>query len=192
MVLFSQKLVTIPALWIFSYSFICGTARCDDRPQPIGQITVPGQPAALPDPDQDESWLRTLPHPPGSSLKDAVKFVPEQEVTLFELQEVRDVQSSSGMGLFVSGKGYVTFDGGGQTLAGLNRSLDPFVEVTIQTNEITAQKACKELLTPTNLNDQAIRVSGKGHFARMPGIGNRALAVVLLTSELNCTKVPRR
>ena len=71
-------------------------------------------------PPEGGEWASKLAVRPGSSLpREGAPL--QQVITLFEVSQQRVVGSQ----FFVAGVGYVAFNGGGSTLAGLNRALDP-------------------------------------------------------------------
>jgi len=111
-----------------------------------------------------------------------------QTVTLFDVNQQREVESQ----FFIAGVGYVAINGGGSTLAGMNRALDPFIELTIADRRDPVLKACRALLVPSSLAGHAIRISGSGTFTRHPGVNDRQLVVVRLETLSNCTLVDRR
>lgn len=128
-----------------------------------------------------------LAAPPGSSLPPADR--PQlQAVTLTEVSQQRDVDSQ----FFIAGVGYVAINGGGTVLAGMNRALDPFVELTIANRQDPILTACRGLLTPASLTGHAIRISGNGRFSRRAGVNDRYLVVVRLETLTECTQVERR
>jgi hypothetical protein len=123
---------------------------------------------------------------PGSSLPREGR--PQQQVlTLFEFSQQRDV----GAQFFVAGVGYVSINGGGSILAGMNRALDPFVELTIAGRQDPMWPACRELLVPASFVDQALRIGGTGTFQRHPGVDGRQLVVLRLDKLSECKLVPR-
>ena len=132
-------------------------------------------------------WAGELAVRPGSTLPREGASQP-QVITLFEVSQQRAV----GRQFFIAGVGYVAFNGGGSTLAGSNRALDPFVELTITDRRNPALTACRALLVPASFVDQAVRISGTGHFAALPGVYTRQLAVLRLETLSECKLVPRR
>ena len=128
-----------------------------------------------------------LAAPPGSSLPPPDR--PQQQVvTLFDITQQRDVDTR----FFVAGVGYVSINGGGSVLAGMNRALDPFIELTIANGRDPVLTSCRALLTPASLATHAIRIGGMGRFTRLPGVNDRQLVVVHLDTLSDCTLVPRR
>jgi hypothetical protein len=132
-------------------------------------------------------WAAELAVRPGSTLP-REGASQKQAITLFELSQQRDV----GKQFFIAGVGYVAFNGGGTTLAGYNRALDPFIELTIADRRDPALTACRALLVPASFVDNAVQISGSGHFAALPGVFTRQLAVVRLETFSGCKLVPRR
>lgn len=132
-------------------------------------------------------WAAELAVRPGSTLP-REGATQKQVITLFELSQERNV----GRQFFIAGVGYVAFNGGGTTLAGYNRALDPFVELTIADRRDPALAACRALLAPASFVDNAVQISGSGHFAALPGVFTRQLAVVRLETLSGCKLVPRR
>jgi hypothetical protein len=132
-------------------------------------------------------WAADLAVRPGSTLP-REGASQKQVITLFELSQQRDV----GKQFFIAGVGYVAFNGGGSTLAGYNRALDPFVELTIANRRDPALAACRALFVPASFTDNAVQISGSGHFAALPGVFQRQLAVVRLEAVSGCKLVPRR
>lgn len=123
---------------------------------------------------------------PGSSLPPAGR--PQQQVlTLFELSQQRE----AGAQFFIAGVGYVAINGGGSILAGMNRALDPFVELTIADRQDPAMPACRDLLVPASFVDRALRIGGMGQFQRHPGVDGRELVVLRLETVSECKLVPR-
>jgi len=101
-------------------------------------------------------------------------------------------QRPVGKQLFIAGVGYLAFNGGGTTLVGFNRALDPFVELTIADRRDPKLAACRALLVPESLIDRAVQISGMGHSAALPGVYTRNLAVLRLETFSGCKLVPRR
>ncbi len=132
-------------------------------------------------------WAADLAVRPGSTLP-REGASQKQVITLFELRQQRDV----GKQFFVAGVGYVAFNGGGSTLAGYNRALDPFVELTIANRRDPALAACRAMIVPASFVDHAVQISGNGQFAALPGVFTRQLAVVRLETFSGCKLVPRR
>jgi hypothetical protein len=124
--------------------------------------------------------------PPGTSLPPEGAPQP-QVITLFEVSQQREVDAK----FFIAGVGYVAYNGGGTILAGMNRSLDPFVELTIADSQDPLLTTCLPLLTPARMADHAVRITGSGRFARRPGVGDRPLAVLRLDRLSECILVPR-
>ncbi len=132
-------------------------------------------------------WAGELAVRPGSTLP-REGATQQQVITLFEVSQQRPV----GKQFFIAGVGYVAFNGGGSTLAGFNRALDPFVELTIADRRDPELAACRALLVPASFVDHAVQISGMGHFAALPGIYTRNLAVLRLETFSGCKLVPRR
>jgi len=132
-------------------------------------------------------WTSELAVRPGSSLPQEGAS-QEQVVTLFKVSEQREV----GRQFFIAGVGYVKFNGGGTTLAGYNRDLDPFVELTIADRRDPQLEDCRELMVPESFVKNAVQISGTGHFAALPGVWTRQLAVLRLETLSGCKLVPRR
>jgi hypothetical protein len=134
-----------------------------------------------------DDWVNELAAHPGSSLprRDAAQA---QVITLLSVSQQRNV----GTRFFIAGVGYVRFDGGGTTLAGANRALDPFIELTIADNDDRMLPACQALLVPASFVNNAVQISGSGHFAALPGVQRRNLAVLLLENISDCRLVDRR
>jgi len=132
-------------------------------------------------------WARELAVRPGSSLP-REGASQRQVITLFEVSQQRVV----GKQFFIAGVGYVAFNGGGTTLAGFNRALDPFVELTLADRRDPGLAACRALLVPASFVDNAVQISGTGSFAALPGVYTRQLAVLRLETFSGCKLVPRR
>jgi hypothetical protein len=132
-------------------------------------------------------WASELAVRPGSSLPREGAAQP-QVITLFEVNQQRAV----GKQFFIAGVGYVAFNGGGRTLAGANRALDPFVELTLAERRDPKIAACLALLVPESFTDNAVQISGTGHFTELPGVYSRQLAVLRLEMLAGCKLVPRR
>jgi len=132
-------------------------------------------------------WAGELAVRPGSTLP-REGASQQQVITLFEVSQQRTV----GKQFFIAGVGYVAFNGGGTTLAGYNRALDPFVELTIADRRDPGLAACRDLLVPASFVDHAVQISGMGHFAPLPGVYTRNLAVLRLETFSGCKLVPRR
>ena len=132
-------------------------------------------------------WAADLAVRPGSSLP-REGASQRQVITLFEVSQQRAV----GKQFFIAGVGYVAFNGGGITLAGSNRALDPFVELTVAERRDPALAACLPLLVPASFVDHAVQISGNGHFTELPGVFTRQLAVLRLETISDCKLVPRR
>jgi len=132
-------------------------------------------------------WASELAVRPGSSLP-REGASQQQVITLFEVNQQRAV----GKQFFIAGVGYVAFNGGGSTLAGYNRALDPFVELTVADRDDPQLETCRDLLVPASFTDSAVRISGTGHFAALPGVYTRQLAVLRLERLAGCKLVPRR
>jgi hypothetical protein len=111
-----------------------------------------------------------------------------QVITLFSVSQQRDV----GKQFFIAGVGYVRFDGGGTTLAGANRALDPFIELTIADRRDRILPACRALLVPASFVNNAVQISGTGYFAALPGVQSRNLAILRLENISDCKLVDRR
>ena len=138
-------------------------------------------------PPNGGEWASDLAVRPGSSLPREGASQP-QVITLFEVSQQRVV----GKQFFVAGVGYVAFNGGGSTMAGPNRKLDPFVELTVADHRDPRLAACRALLVPASFVDHAVQISGTGHFAALPGVNTRQLAVLRLETLSGCTLVLRR
>lgn len=132
-------------------------------------------------------WASELAVRPGSSLPQEGAS-QQQTITLFEVSQQRRV----GRKFFIAGVGYVAFNGGGTTLAGANRALDPFVELTIADRRDPALKTCRTLLTPNALKDRAVRIAGTGYFVALPGVHQLHLAVLRLEGISRCELVVRQ
>jgi hypothetical protein len=132
-------------------------------------------------------WASELAVRPGSTLP-RQGATQSQVITLFSVSQQREI----GKQFFIAGVGYVTFDGGGTTLAGYNRALDPFIELTIADRRDRMLPACLGLLVPTSFVKNAVQVSGNGYFAALPGVQSRNLAVLRLESITGCKLVDRR
>ena len=150
----------------------------------LAMTTVAGCSHRVPN---DAEWAADLAVRPGSTLP-RENASQKQVITLFELRQQRDV----GKQFFIAGVGYVAFNGGGSTLAGYNRALDPFVELTIADRRDPALAACRALLVPASFVDNAVEISGDGQFAALPGVFTRQLAVVRLERFSACKLVRRR
>jgi len=124
---------------------------------------------------------------PGSTLP-RYDTPQQQVITLFEVSQHRAV----GRQFFIAGVGYVAFDGGGSTLAGMNRALDPFVELTVADRRDPQLKTCQPLLVGASFAANAVQISGTGYFAALPGVKNRQLAVLRLEKISGCKLVSRR
>ena len=133
------------------------------------------------------SWASELAVRPGSTLPrpDAPQT---QAITLFQVSQQRDVDKQ----FFIAGVGYVAINGGGSTLSGYNRALDPFIELTIADRNDPALKACRELLVPASFVSDAVRITGTGNVASLPGVQSRQLVVIRLLTISECKLVPRR
>ena len=135
------------------------------------------------------AWTRTLPVPPGDSLKGIVDDGKDKQVvTLFRMDDARDVSGS----VFISGSGYVEIKGGGTYYSGPNRAQNPFIELTITDPTAPEFQRCRGLLTQNSLVQNAIRIGGEGYFLSKQGVKGRGLAVVRLDSIEQCELVPRR
>ena len=132
-------------------------------------------------------WAGELAVRPGSSLP-REGGTQRQVITLFEVSQQRAV----GKQFFIAGVGYVAFNGGGTTLAGFNRALDPFVELTVADRRDPGLAACRALLMPASFVNNAVQISGTGNFAALPGVQARQLAVLRLETLSDCKLVPRR
>jgi hypothetical protein len=132
-------------------------------------------------------WAGELAVRPGSSLPRQGAMQP-QVITLFSVSQQRDV----GKQFFIAGVGYVRFDGGGTTLAGANRALDPFIELTIADRRDRILPACRALLVPASFVNNAVQISGTGYFAALPGVQSRNLAILRLENISDCKLVDRR
>ena len=132
-------------------------------------------------------WASELAVRPGSTLPKQ-GAAQSQVITLFAVSQQRDV----GEQFFIAGVGYVRFDGGGTTLAGANRALDPFIELTIADRQDPMLHACRALLVPASFAANAVEISGNGYFAALPGVQSRNLAILRLDSISDCKLVARR
>ena len=133
-----------------------------------------------------EDWASELAVRPGSSLpREGDSQI--QTITLASVSQQRPV----GRQFFIAGVGVVAFNGGGTSLAGYNRKLDPFVELTIADRNDRALASCRSLLAPESLNTQSLRIAGPGHFAALPGVFGRQLAVVRVEKVSRCELVPK-
>lgn len=74
--------------------------------------------------EMGEGWTRMLAVPPGSSLPQE-PFAKDQTITLFTLTQTRVKKRQ----FFLAGSGYAEINGGGRHFAGMNRGLDPHLEV---------------------------------------------------------------
>ena len=136
-----------------------------------------------------DDWTKSLPIPPGESLK-SKSLDPRrtQVITFFQLDEMRAIDGA----VFISGSGYAEINGGGTFFAGMNRKIDPYLELTVTAPESPEFRACQDVLDKQHLDQHAIALSGNGYFAAMPGIGDRRLGVFRLDSVSGCKLVPRR
>lgn len=141
-----------------------------------------------PGPSAQKDWTDTLPVRPGESLKDKVGMKEKQVVTLFQLEDMRPVDGS----VFITGSGYIEVNGGASTFAGMNRALDPYIELTITSPGSPAFQECKRILDKKYLDKSAIAITGNGYFGSRPGVGERQLGVVRLDTVTDCKLVPRR
>ena len=132
-------------------------------------------------------WAADLAVRPGSTLP-LEGASQQQAITLFTVSQQRNV----GKQFFIAGVGYVAFNGGGSIQAGPNRALDPFIELTIADNRDPKLTSCRDLLVPESFIDHAVQISGAGHFAALPGVHMRQLAVLRLDTLSGCKLVPRR
>ena len=98
----------------------------------------------------------------------------------------------AGTQYFVAGTGYAEIDGGGRYFSGMNRKLDPYLEVTIIPIRGSALPQCQSLLTQESVTDHAVRIKGTGLFTSRPGIGERRLGVFRLDTLTGCELVARR
>ena len=138
-------------------------------------------------PPNGGEWTADLAVRPGSTLP--LEDAPQQQViTLFSISQQRGV----GKQFFIAGVGYVAFNGGGTIQAGANRALDPFIELTIANGKDPRLAACRGLLVPVSFVENAVQISGLGHFTVLPGVHGRQLAVLRLNTLSGCTLVPRR
>ncbi len=136
--------------------------------------------------EKDPSWTKTLAVPPGSSLPKEPP--PEQPVVrLFQLTDTRMVSGQ----FFVAGSGYVKLKSGQTILAGMNRSRDPYIELTIVQTDTPLFQDCQKLLVQDSLAERAVEVTGKGQFTSMPGVAGRSLGIIRLESVTSCALVPR-
>ena len=156
---------------------------CSHRHPAPAPVPVP---APVPAP-ANGNWTSELAVRPGSTLPPA-DAPQRQAITLFEVSQQRDVDKQ----FFIAGVGYVAINGGGSTLAGYNRALDPFIELTIADRNDPALTTCRDLLVPASFAGNAVRISGSGNVASLPGVQSRQLVVVRLLTIAECTLVPRR
>ena len=135
------------------------------------------------------AWTVSLPVAPGDSLKNIVDDGRDKQVvTFFELDQVRNVNGT----VFISGSGYVEIKGGGTYFSGMNRSQDPFLELTVTKPDSPAFQQCRALLVRENLVQNAIAIGGEGYFTSMPGVKGRNLGVIRLDTISTCEIKPRR
>jgi hypothetical protein len=66
------------------------------------------------------------------------------------------------------------------------------IELTVADRRDPRLQACLALLVPASLVDNAVQISGTGHFAALPGVYTRQLAVLRLETFAGCKLVPRR
>ena len=132
-------------------------------------------------------WAADLAVRPGSTLP-LEGASQQQAITLFDVSQQRVV----GKQFFIAGVGYVAFNGGGTIQAGPNRALDPFIELTVADHRDPKLTSCRDLLVPASFVDHAVQISGAGHFAALPGVHMRQLAVLRLDTVSGCKLVPRR
>jgi len=138
-------------------------------------------------PPNGGEWAADLAVRPGSTLP--LEGASQQQVaTLFTVSQQRGV----GKQFFIAGVGYVAFNGGGTIQAGANRQLDPFIELTIANRKDPKLVACRGLLVPVSFVENAVQISGAGHFAALPGVHGRQLVVLRLDTLSGCKLVPRR
>jgi hypothetical protein len=161
---------------------VCLLASCVRTSGPVSVTPEP-------DPHEPDAWMKSLPVPPGESLKAKMADRREKQViTFFDVTEIRDVKSS----VFIAGTGYVEINGGGTIFAGPNRKMDPFIEATITNPRSAAFEECRSMLVKADLREIAVRLGGDGFFAARPGVGERRLAVVRIDAIDGCKVVPRR
>jgi len=130
--------------------------------------------------------MKALAVKPGSSLPEETPL-RQQKITFFQVSEQRVAEGQ----YFIGGTGYAEINGGGTFFSGMNRALDPFLEVTILPNGSPAIEECRSLLAPASFEKNAVRVSGVGYFASLPGVYSRQLGVFRLDTLAGCTLVPR-
>lgn len=136
-----------------------------------------------------DDWTTTLPISPGESLKkEAQDGRQKQVITLFALSDLRAIQGV----YFISATGHAEVDGGGQFFAGMNRSLDPYIELTVTSPQDAAFQECLNNLDKNHLRNNTIVISGIGYYTSRPGIKNRRLGVFRLDTVSECKLVPRR
>ena len=125
----------------------------------------------------------------GDTLKNIVDDGRDKQVvTFFSMDPVRNVNGA----VFISGSGYVEIKGGGTYSSGMNRSQDPFLELTITKPDSPAFQQCRALLVSENLVQNAIAIGGEGYFTSMPGVKGRKLGVIRLDTISTCELKPRR
>jgi hypothetical protein len=137
-------------------------------------------------PPNSSDWANDLAVRPGSSLP-REGASRQQVITLFEVSQQRAVGSQ----FFIAGVGYVAYNGGGSIFAGPNRKLDPFVELTVANRHDPELEACRALLVPASFANNAVRISGTGYAAALPGVNQRQLVVLRLETISGCQLVPR-
>ena len=146
-----------------------------------GQAT-PSRPPA----DSEREWMNALAVKPGSSLP-AETSLRQQKITFFQVSEQRAAEGQ----YFIAGMGYAEVNGGGTFFSGMNRAQDHFLEVTILPNGSPALEECLQLLSPASFEKNAVRVSGVGYFAKLPGVQGRQLGIFRLDTLGGCTLVSR-
>ena len=138
-------------------------------------------------PPNGGEWTADLAVRPGSTLP-LEGSSQQQVITLFQVSQQRNV----GKQFFIAGVGYVAFNGGGTIQAGANRAVDPFIELTIGNRKDPRLAACRALLVPVSFVENAVQISGAGHFVALPGVHGRQLALLRLETLAGCKLVPRR
>ena len=136
--------------------------------------------------DADPDWVKALAVKPGSSLP-AETSLRQQRIPFFQGSHQRIPDGRH----FFAGTGYAEINAGRTFFSGMNRALDPFLEVTILPNGSPAIEECRNLLAPASFEKNAVRVSGVGYFASLRGVHGRQLGVFRLDTLAGCTLVPR-
>lgn len=147
-----------------------------------------GAPAPIEQPPATDTpeWMRALAVRPGSSLPEETPL-RQQVITFFSVSE----QRAEGGQYFVAGKGYAEINGGGTYFSGMNRSQDPFLELTILPSGSPALEDCQHLLASTPFEKNAVAISGVGYFASMSGVQGRQLGIFHLDTLAGCKLVQR-